>query len=147
MGGQDDQDYLANTMLPYVGLRIRIAMDLGGAPGEKGDIITVKEDNLMRKKDKRADKNAKETVSGSLRSQDDFEREEASFYPPLHQDQDRRDNPDSPEYEENTSDHLYMVANIAPLQGGKKCFTSWEPRFLGQYFAADSVTHGPAGAL
>ena len=43
----------------------------------------------MRKKDKRADKNAKETVSGSLRSQDDFEREEASFYPP-----------DSPEYED-----------------------------------------------
>ena len=65
----------------------------------------------MRNEDKRADKNAKETVSGSLRSQDDFEREEAS-YPPLHQDKDRRDDPDSPEYEENTSDHLYM--------GGKK---------------------------
>ena len=31
-------------------------------------------------------------------------------------------------------------------QGGKKCFTSWEPRFLGQYFARDSVIHGPAVA-
>ena len=101
----------------------------------------------MRNEDEQVDQDAKETVSGSLRSQDDFEREEASFYPPLHQDQDRRDDPDSPEYEENTSDHLYMVANIAPLQGGKKCFTLWEPRFLGQYFAGDSVTHRPAGAL
>ena len=119
LGGQDDQDYLANTMLPYVGLRIRIAKDLGGAPGEKGNIITVKEDNLMRNEDERVDQDAKETVSGSLRSQDDFEREEASFYPPLHQDQDRRDDPDSPEYEENTSDNIYMVANIAPLRVAK----------------------------
>ena len=31
-------------------------------------------------------------------------------------------------------------------QGGEKYFTSWEPRFLGQYFARDSVIHGPAGA-
>ena len=33
-----------------------------------------------------------------------------------------------------------------PYQDGEKYFTSWEPRFLGQYFAQDSVIHGPAGA-
>ena len=32
-------------------------------------------------------------------------------------------------------------------QGGKKYFNSWEPRFLGQYFAWNSVIHRPAGAL
>ena len=32
-------------------------------------------------------------------------------------------------------------------QGGEKYFTSWEPRFLCQYFAGDSVIHGLAGAF
>ena len=33
------------------------------------------------------------------------------------------------------------------VQGGKKYFPSWEPRFLGQYFARDSVIPEPAVAL
>ena len=32
-------------------------------------------------------------------------------------------------------------------QGGKKYFASWEPHFLDQYFARDSMIHGPAWAL
>ena len=33
------------------------------------------------------------------------------------------------------------------VQGGEKYFASWEPNFLGQYFARESVIHGPPGAL
>ena len=45
---------------------------------------------------------------------------------------------------------LEQYTKIIPLYTGpgwQKYFTSWEPRFLGQYFARDSVIHGQASAL
>ena len=40
-----------------------------------------------------------------------------------------------------------MCVRVCVCQGGKKYFTLWEPRFLGQYFARDRVINGTAGAL
>ena len=40
----------------------------------------------------------------------------------------------------------YNVNWLGQHQSGEKYFTSWEPRFLGQYFTQDSVIHGPVGA-
>ena len=49
-----------------------------------------------------------------------------------------------------TDSSIVTYANgtkVCSNPGGKKYFTSWEPRLLGRYFTRDSVIHGPAGAL
>ena len=40
-----------------------------------------------------------------------------------------------------------MHGDNVRIQGGKKYFALWEPHFLGQYFARDSMIHGPTGPL
>ena len=42
---------------------------------------------------------------------------------------------------------IFEIHPTLTTRVAKKYFTLWEPRFLGQYFAQDSVIRGPTGAL